>query len=172
MVTLDELRRMFEDYHRGRLRAPGVGIDSLYPDPLPIARQLTSEDRDAIFELLKQYRVFDSAVDVMAALREAGAMVALRGQSMEVAMQDLVSRDNGLGLARRVQERYGTLLATGGNPDQNLMWVTEDDERVCSRCEANAGDERTFREWAREGLPGAQTCLGGDRCRCELIPVD
>lgn len=172
MANLEEARRAFEEYINNVLQAPG--LDPAGPGTIgtPIASSLRRGDTAAIYEILKQYNVFNAPEDIIAALRQTAGLSALQGEALFAEYTRLIERDSGLGLARRVQERYGTVLATGGNPNQNLMWVTEDDERVCANCEPRGGEEATFAEWVGRGLPGAATCLGGDLCRCELVPVD
>lgn len=50
-------------------------------------------------------------------------------------------------------------------------WVTVGDAGVCTPCDARHGDEKTYQDWERIGLPGAATCEGQDQCRCSLIPI-
>lgn len=63
-------------------------------------------------------------------------------------------------------------LAAGAQPGWQWVWLTVGTGDVCSPCDDRHGREQTLDEWNAEGLPGgARVCLGGDRCRCSLVPI-
>lgn len=50
-------------------------------------------------------------------------------------------------------------------------WITVDDDRVCGPCHGRHGEEQTYTEWRRLGLPGSAFCEGWSQCRCDLMPI-
>ena len=102
-------------------------------------------------------------------------MTDLRPGSPEWAAEvfritDTESRRGMLGLTRRVQQNWTTLEYIDGDVDTQLIWVSEGDDHTCDNCARQAGQVKTYRQWQLEGMPGASTCLGGDYCRCDLVP--
>lgn len=85
---------------------------------------------------------------------------------------DVSSKRGALGMSRRAVQTWSTLEAIDGNVNQEMMWLNEDDDRTCEPCDQNGGEIHTYAEWVQIGLPGAQTCLGGDYCRCDLLVID
>lgn len=76
--------------------------------------------------------------------------------------------------ARHVERQYATQAAVGDNPEQNLIRIPEDFEasRLCDACAELAGEEGTLEYHQKIGMPGAASCYGGERCRCQLFPAD
>jgi len=75
------------------------------------------------------------------------------------------------GLARRTQERWTTMEALDavGDMSHELIRISEGDDSVCDNCLALAGTIGTIFEHEAVGLPGSQSCYGGDDCRCQLV---
>jgi hypothetical protein len=89
------------------------------------------------------------------------------------ALVDGDSRRFLLGANRRVLREYQTLDALSGEQGvgQKLIRVTEGDDHVCDGCEPLGGMVGTIEEHEAEGLPGSASCLGGEYCRCTLVPI-
>lgn len=162
----------------GKFFAPEIEqLDGALPVPRSLPRasdllpgQLTPHE---ITRLLQSYGVMPGTT----ALRDSAAEYVARmtnktGPAFWDEVDRVLNRDGLLQQARRVQQQYSTLLGVGGNEDQELVWVTDGGEGLCDPCAALAGEVSTYREWMRRGvMPGASVCQGGDRCRCELIPI-
>ena len=75
-------------------------------------------------------------------------------------------------MARSAYREYQQHAAQGGDPNQRLVWIGEDDDATCDGCDAGEGSEGTAEEiaGATGGGPGHQEC--GGNCRCELLPID
>ena len=59
-----------------------------------------------------------------------------------------------------------------GDPNQLLVRIGEGDDDMCDVCAGLEGETGTIAYHESIGLPGAATCLGGDACRCDLVPYD
>jgi len=78
-----------------------------------------------------------------------------------------------LGANRKVLREYQTIDAlAGAGTGQLLIRVSEGDDHVCDGCEDLSGAIGTIAEHEAWGLPGPASCLGGEYCRCVLVPVD
>jgi hypothetical protein len=86
-------------------------------------------------------------------------------------LMDQNTRRGLIGAVRRTQERYTTAMAVAGNEGQLLVRISEGDTHVCENCFDLEGATGTLAEHAAIGLPGSQSCRGGDYCRCQLVPV-
>jgi hypothetical protein len=82
------------------------------------------------------------------------------------------ARGGMLNLARRAAQQSTTVETNTKGPEQEYIWITEADDSTCDPCMSNAALIKTINQWIADGLPGASTCEGGDRCRCDLFPVD
>jgi len=69
---------------------------------------------------------------------------------------------------RRAVERIHAYREAGGMGKTLMVWQVEGGKNTCDYCLANAGQVETYDDWILLGLPGAETCAGGDRCRCHL----
>jgi hypothetical protein len=69
---------------------------------------------------------------------------------------------------RQAVSQIHTLGQIDGDATTPLVWIVEGGPGTCSYCRANAGEVDTYNGWIERGLPGADTCLGGDLCRCQL----
>ena len=101
-------------------------------------------------------------------------MTTLTGQAFQDEVNNLISRESGrglLGMSRRMHQQFAALRDIDGNVNQLMIRVTEGDDSMCENCEALGGEIRTYADWAGD-MPGSQSCLGGDNCRCTLHPVD
>lgn len=75
-------------------------------------------------------------------------------------------------VARRAAQQATTVESNTEGPEQEYIWITEADSATCDPCMSNAALIKTLEEWQRDGMPGASTCEGGDRCRCDLFPAN
>jgi hypothetical protein len=80
------------------------------------------------------------------------------------------SRRGLLGMARRTQENASTLEILERSGTTELIRVLDSDENNCDNCIALAGEIGTLEYHQSIGMPGAASCLGGDYCRCQLMP--
>lgn len=90
------------------------------------------------------------------------------------AYQDLLRNQERhlLGVTRRVAERWSTLDAIQGDINKEMIWIAEDDEATCENCAPRSGEIDTWIGWKERGFPGAETCQGGNLCRCDLTVID
>lgn len=72
--------------------------------------------------------------------------------------------------ARRAGERSELLWASDGNLDENMVYVCEGDN-PCPECLELGGEEMTLAEFENAGMMPGDRCLGGDNCKCVLIPI-
>lgn len=165
----------------GRILSPGI----IRPDGVvPAARAMPAlaemralETADLLGELQ-----FFGVVDPWPKLRANAAAYVTRMTSLQpgstawaAEVENVIgtsSRRGVLGLARRTQERYTTMGAVGGDPDAELMRIGEGDEHVCDSCDEREGTIGTLAQHEAMGLPGAQSCQGGDYCRCALVRIE
>lgn len=91
------------------------------------------------------------------------------------AKADLVASESQLRqleLTRSAAQQHSTVIDTAGDTSVEMIWVVEGDENTCDNCAPRAAEIRTYDEWMSIGMPGASVCKGGDRCRCDLYPID
>lgn len=163
-----------------RIVAPDIERDGAIPvsAPLPALSDMLSLSNADLLETLHRFDVLDKPLDLEADVRRYLSRfprLAADPQAFADELSRLLDSQNErralLGLTRRTQERYTTLMGVGGDQAQLLIRISEGDSAVCSECVALEGAIGTYAEHAAIGLPGAQTCLGGDYCRCQLVPV-
>lgn len=164
--------------------SPGI----VRPDGL-VPQQFVLPDHDALVELS---RTEEGQAQLVAILEQLGVIepldvakaravaASVRLQSIppgsklyQQVEQEIIDRYVGqelMGMSRYIDQQYSTMIAIEGDKGQTMIWLTEDDDRVCEACEANAGEVLTYAEWEAVGLPGT-TCYGGNRCRCDLIKI-
>jgi len=175
---LTKARTVDED---GRIMSPGlVRPDGVIPAarPMPSLAEMRSLSPEELLAELQYYGV----VDPWPKLRNSAAAYVARMTSLQPGSAAFAREVEGLigtaskrgllGLSRRTAERYTTMLAVGGDPDAELIRISEGDEHVCDNCDALEGVVGTLAQHEALGLPGAQSCLGGDYCRCTLVRVD
>jgi hypothetical protein len=63
------------------------------------------------------------------------------------------------------------LHAADGNLDVNCVYVNEGDN-PCEECAAIGGEEMTLSEFESSNMMPGDRCLGGDNCKCVLIPIE
>jgi hypothetical protein len=91
------------------------------------------------------------------------------------AVADLVdtnSKNSIRRMNRRSVEAMSALAETQGNPQTEMVWLLDPTSSHCIYCPNNAGVVMTYEEWLNLGLPGVDTCKGGDNCNCHLYRVD
>ena len=69
---------------------------------------------------------------------------------------------------RRAVERVHSYRDANGDGQTLMVWLVEGGPGTCSWCLENAGVVDTYEGWIQNGLPGAETCKGGDSCQCHL----
>ena len=87
------------------------------------------------------------------------------------AVADLVDTQSKRGLTsmnRRSVEGLSVFEQTGGNLETLMVWILDAGAKHCNFCPPRAGEVMSLAEWEQDGLPGADVCAGGDRCRCHL----
>jgi len=72
---------------------------------------------------------------------------------------------------RRSVEAICVAMLIYGRSGQLMMWLIERDSNTCIFCRGNSNKIKTYAKWRLDGLPGAEVCLGGDLCRCHLVPI-
>lgn len=82
------------------------------------------------------------------------------------------SRRGLLGMARRTQETMTTREIMERTDVKEFIRILDSDENNCDPCVGLAGEIGTLEYHESIGLPGAASCLGGDYCRCQLIPFE
>jgi hypothetical protein len=71
---------------------------------------------------------------------------------------------------RRAAERAELVQSSGGDLDMNAVYVNEGPD-PCEECQPLNGEMMTIREFDDAGMMPGDRCLGGDNCRCILIPI-
>lgn len=145
---------------------------------IPSLAEMRNLSQAELVDLLQHYGVVQPWGVLQAQAAEYVArMSEIRPGTPEFAAEisrltDAGSKRGALGLARRTAQQWSTLDSIQGNVNQEMIWVSEDDESTCDACEPRGGEIRTFAEWQALGPPGAAVCRGGDYCRCDLIVID
>ena len=135
----------------------------------------TMEGQAQLSRLLEHYGVFNPIEQsVTQSMQYVSRMTGYTGAELKDAVNDLLANQQRtlLGMTRRVQEQFSSLVAIDGNAQQEMIWIDEGDENECDACDSRAGEIMTWAEWQSVGPPGARVCAGGDYCRCVLIPID
>ena len=162
----------------GRFFAPEIEQTDALPVPRRMLRAAdikpsVASPSEIIAELQAYGVVPDLRYLIDNAMEYVTRMTNRSGPAFWSEVDRILERDGYLQQARRVQERYGTMLAIGGNVQREVVWVTDGGEGLCDQCAKMAGTIAPYRQLAAQGmLPGASVCDGGDRCRCELLPID
>ncbi len=168
----------------GKLTAPNIGPGTV-PEilPLPDLADMVNLSNAELQDLLARYGISEHWPGLVAQVQRYNADFASMSTRLDPAafaaaearLLDLAPRADGkpsqamLGLARRTQERYTTLEAIDGNVEQDMIWISEGDDSVCSGCSEHAGEIKSYAEHMADP-PGSQQC--GPRCRCQLIMID
>lgn len=166
------------DKKGARLIAPGIKQGaSPQQARLPRIEDMSRLSKKQLTDVLQHYGVmkpWDSMIADTSKYLERVSGIVEGDPRWKQEMDALLGSEQRalVSLSRRVSEKWSTLDAIDGNVKQELMWITHTDDSLCENCEDRGGEIKTFEEWSAEGLPGASVCLGGDQCRCELVPVD
>lgn len=75
-----------------------------------------------------------------------------------------------------IDNQFGTMTGVVANNEvadlSNLFeWVVEPTAEHCETCDARDGQQKTYEEWQKLGLPGAGTTLCKQYCKCSLMPI-
>lgn len=84
---------------------------------------------------------------------------------------DMTSKTGALNMTRRAMRELSLVDAMDGDTQTELIWISDGDDGTCERCRPRGGDIGTVNQHAAKGLPGPAVCQGGDRCRCQLVPI-
>ncbi len=89
----------------------------------------------------------------------------------KAAVADLVdphAKDIVRNVNRRSVESIYSYREADGDLNTLMVWIGERGGKNCDYCMALFGEVDTYGNWIERGLPGADVCKGGDRCRCHL----
>jgi len=90
---------------------------------------------------------------------------------LDAAGNPVPNRRAYISAARRATERWSTAeaLSIAGDPNHELIRISEGDDSVCDSCASLGGTIGTLSDHEAAGMPGAASCDGGDQCRCSLV---
>ena len=179
-INLEDFGRYFDE--RGVLFSPLLerGSNNI-PNVVPILsagdlRSLRSANVNEHMQLLGQYGFINTPEKLV----EMNSSFLSRYNIMpgdpryQAELQRLLDSGSGrvlLEQAQRVSERFETISSLNGDMTQNCMYLAEGDG-PCAECEELNGIEGSYAELLRtDRIPGAR-CLGGDACRCAIVPID
>jgi len=163
-----------------KLIAPDIGRDGAVPmaRPLPELAAMTSLSDGELLDLLHRFGVIDPPQQMIEDVRgyvSRLSRIPPGSPAFEAEVERLLAQNERrglLGITRRSQERYTTLQALDGDEGKKMIRISEGDTHVCEDCARLEGFMGSYQEQASVGLPGAQSCRGGDYCRCQLIAID
>ncbi len=162
---------------RGVELSQTAGFQALRADVLNELSFLKDMSNSELYNALLERNALRSFDDVLAdQMQYVSRMTNLPPNSPQFneAVADLVSSDSKRGIQqmnRRAVERIHTEREADGSLKTLLVWITEGGPTTCSYCLDRGGEVRTYGQWIESGLPGAEVCKGGDRCRCQLAAV-
>jgi hypothetical protein len=146
-------------------------------EPFPDKRQLRSMPRVNYLSTLERYDLMDPFV-VQQSQATAAATALTNAQPgsprFRTGVSALISREAKTaikGLAIGAARQYTVVQSLKGDITSDFIWIVEGDENTCDNCRENAGLIMTYEEWSHRGLPGPPTCLGLERCRCDLFEL-
>ncbi len=161
-----------------RLIAPGLNAgDTPTQARLPSIEQMSRLSQKELIDVLQHYGVtkpWEQMRLETSKYLERVSGIQPNSDRWKEEMNSILDHESTAGmrkLTKRVTENWSTLDSIDGNLQHEMMWITVTDDSLCIECEDNGGDIQTYEDWAIQGLPGAAVCLGGDECRCELVPV-
>lgn len=137
-------------------------------------RSLSTQDTDELLQYLEQFGVIDTPDKLIeaAAVHLQRFNIGPDDPRYAAEMERLTDAQSGnllLGQARRVSERYETLMAVDGDMTINMIYLAEGED-PCEECAELNGIEGTYEELlAADTLPGSR-CLGKHKCQCVLVP--
>jgi hypothetical protein len=163
----------------GKILAADIVLDGPVPvaDPLPELADMLGMNNGDLLATMHRLNLLEPVVDLRAdtaAYLARASRLGVGTAEFEAELErllDVNSKRGLLGMVRRTQERYTTHMAVDGDVDKELIRISEGDTHVCDTCAELEGATGTYAEHEAIGLPGAQSCLGGDYCRCQLMPI-
>jgi hypothetical protein len=177
---LQQLLAELGDYtdEQGRVYSPFVdrGVANIpVVVPIPDSEQLAelgTADTETLNAVLERYRLVNTPDTMLQAqTKYLERFNATAGTDLyDTQLQELKAGMEGrilLGQSRRVSQRYGTLVATDGNLDSEVIYINEGEE-PCEGCEPLGGTVGKLRDLIAEGIEPAAQCLGGDLCLCDF----
>lgn len=180
--SLDKkLKEAYRIDDKGRLQSPGIERpDGVVPYgvKLPSMNDMLDLSAPELIELLQRYGIVGSWAEAKARVADiVGRIHGIPpGPLFDTQVRAIIenSRKGLVQTARRVTERYTTIQASTGDEKQLFVRMPEDydPERICDICYELAGTIGTLAQHEEVGLPGAASCLGGDYCRCTLVPYE
>lgn len=179
---------------KGRVVSPNIisTDDALQPiaEVLPNAGQMRNMSKGQLWRRLRQHKVlrpWDDYVEGQAQYLERISKFPPAGKRSKVQQQlfdeeldrltDLSSRKNLRMMTKTVSRRFNTAEAIDGDLEQLLIRVTDTEivngqPTTCGPCFELAGATGNYAFHVGIGLPGVDSCQGGDECNCELIPIE
>jgi hypothetical protein len=182
-VTPAERSRRFDPNAAGgvgRLNAPALDWSQGWPPQgvnFPEIRDLVNLSVAELNDLLSRFGILDSwpqARVSTAGYVQRMSQIPPGSQAFKDEINRLLderSKRGALGLTRRAYSELSLVDALNDDPNTELIWIADGDERTCAPCAARGGDIGTIAYHSEKGLPGNAVCLGGAYCRCQLVPI-
>jgi hypothetical protein len=139
---------------------------------LPQSKEIKNLSEDEAYDLLKNfYALPDLKRQYDHLAQKCGNLKNMRGSFQAKELQkviDSVTGDEIHSQLKRASTQFSISEMLEGDVEKIVLWVAEGEDS-CENCMAMAGWIGRFVDL--EVMPGANICLGGDRCRCQLIEV-
>lgn len=164
----------------GRLLAPGIDRpDGLVPVSvqLPSLNDLLDLTPNELIDILQRYGIVENWAAIKnRAQYTTSQLHDVSGPMFQRKLENAIqaAQTQLVGECRRTLERYTTVMAVDGKPEQLLIRMPEDYDpgRICDACYELAGTIGSLSQHEAVGLPGSSSCLGGNLCRCTLVPYE
>lgn len=147
---------------------------------LPEISDLVNLPDYALHEGLQRFGFMDRWIDAEQAAAKYVERITRRTWTkadLDAEIRRLATTDTTEGtrrLTKRCYHQY-TLFTAIGNDDPSkvaFIRIGEGDDGQCDSCYSLQGEEGTMAYHQSIGMPGAQSCDGGDDCRCMLMRVN
>lgn len=176
-----QLKSAYRIDDEGRLHSPGIERPNdlvPYGVRLPSMNEMLGLEVEELVDLLQRYGIAPSWAEAKARVADVVGRIqgTPPGPLFDTRVRAILesSKAGLVQTARRVTERYTTIQAMNGDEKQLFIRMPEDydPQRICDVCAELAGVIGTMAQQEEIGLPGAASCLGGDYCRCTLVPYE
>jgi hypothetical protein len=174
---------------RGRVISPFVSDDR---EALPLGRVLPTPaemrrmTKDQLWKVLRAYKVkgpWQQYLESQSKYLERVTRMSPGDPSFQAELDRILdaqnSEDAPRKLARATYRQLQVAEYSRGQPDTQLFIRITDTEvyasgqvSTCDECFARAGATGNLAFHEGIGKPGADSCLGGDRCNCQLVPIE
>jgi hypothetical protein len=167
-----------EEINKGVLYAPFLERDPGQLEPrqrsMPTMVEMKAMTDVELSQVLGQFGI----TEPWAQMRSANVGYLMRmtqippgSQQFKAALDRLLNQGTRDGLIRASRRAYQEYMIIQTDTSGELLRIAENDENTCEVCNALAGEVGTIEYHRSIGLPGAASCDGGDRCRCNLVPA-